>query len=161
MEVAPRIQPREKPGWMAIALIAAFVLGAVALYFAGARLVKRAVGDLSYVAVLPFADLGTEPFGAPFAQQLADQLARVEGLHVFTPPGIAGERIGAVVEGSVRKSGTQLRIDAQLVQVASRRRLWSHTYEPEPKDLAAVQAEIVRSILSALRQASASQSPGH
>jgi TolB-like protein len=144
---------------MAIALIAAFVLAAVALYFAGARLVKHAVGELSYVAVLPFADLGTEPFGAVFTQQLADQLARVEGLHVFTPPGIAGERIGAVVEGTVRKSGDQLRINAQLVQVASRRRLWSHTYEFEPKEVAMIQAEMVRAIVSALRQPGSSQSP--
>jgi TolB-like protein len=152
MEVAPHVQPREKPGWMAIALIAAFVLAAVALYLAGARLVSRATGDLSSVAVLPFNDVGPEPFGTPFAQELSDELARVEGLRVFTPPGIAGKRIGAVVEGTVLRSGSRMRVSSRLVQVANRRLLWSHTYESAVEDVSAVRGDMVRAIVNALHQ---------
>ena len=151
MEVDPHTQPREKPGWMAIALIAAFVLAAVALYVTGAHFVSRAAGDLSSIAVLPFTDTGAEPLGASFAKQLADQLATVAGLHVFTASGIAGERIGSILEGRVRKSENSVQVTTLLIRAADRSVLWSHSYDCETKDVAAVQAEIVRAIVTTLR----------
>ena len=151
MEVAPHTQPREKPGWMAIALIAAFVLAAVALYVTGAHFVSRAAGDLSSIAVLPFTDTGAEPLGASFAKQLADQLANVEGLHVSTASGIAGQRIGSILEGRVRKSGNSVQVTTLLIQAADRSVLWSHSYDCQAKDVAAVQTEIVRAIVTTLR----------
>ena len=159
MEVATHVYPREKPGWMAIALIVAFVLGAVALYLAGAYFVSRAAGNLSSVAVLPFTGLGSEPLGVTFARRLTDDLASVEGLHVFTPDGTTGQRIGSVVEGSVLKTGDRLHVTARLVQAANRRVLWAHSYDCEGKDVDAVQAEIVRAIVSTLRHHSAGQLP--
>ena len=161
MEAAPHTQPREKPGWMAIALIAAFVLAAVTLYLVGAHFVSRAAGDLSSVAVLPFTDTGSEPIGASFTKQLAEQAAKGEGLHVFTASGIAGQRVGSILEGRVRKSGDRVQVTALLIEAADRSVLWSHSYDCETKDVAAVQAEIARAIVTTLRLHTRGQVPRH
>ena len=75
-----------------------------------------------------------------------------------------GERLGVstVLEGSVRKSGDQLRIAAQLVQVSDGFELWSETYNRELEDIFAVQDEIASSIADALQvtlTSSSDQSP--
>ena len=59
--------------------------------------------------------------------------------------------VGALVEGSVRKSGDRLRVTAQLINTVSRYHLWSHTYDREMRDVFAVQDEISRAIVNALR----------
>lgn len=132
---------------MAIALIAAFVLAAVAMYLIGARFVKGpSPADLSSISVRPFADPGNESFGAQFAQQLAGALAKVEGLHVVPP---AGARL--IVEGSLRKSDGRVYITALLVPTGSRKALWAHTYECGASDITRVEGEIVRGIAETVR----------
>ncbi|MDP2999395.1 MAG: tetratricopeptide repeat protein, partial [Bryobacterales bacterium] len=65
----------------------------------------------------------------------------------------AGQKlgVGAVVEGSVRKSGDRLRVTAQLIGTADGYHLWSQTYERELKDVFAIQAEISRAIVNSLK----------
>jgi hypothetical protein len=58
---------------------------------------------------------------------------------------------GAVLEGSVRKSGDRVRIAAQLVNTVDGFQLWSQTYDRELWDIFAIQEEIARSIVGALR----------
>jgi TolB-like protein len=149
METASE-RPPEKPGWMAIALIAAFVLAAVAMYVIGARFVKGPTpSDLSSIGVRPFADRGSDPgnasFGGQFAQQLAGALAKVEGLHVVPPAGA-----GMIVEGSIRESGGRVYVTALLVPVGSRNALWAQSYECEASDVTRVEGEIVRGIAGAV-----------
>ena len=64
-----------------------------------------------------------------------------------------GEQLGVnlVVEGSVMRSGTRLRINAQLVQVAGDVPLWAERFDRELKDIFAIQDEISRAIVNKLR----------
>ena len=126
-----------------------------------------AVGDpMRSVAVLPFANVGADPeneyFSDGMTEELITALGTVEGLAVasrtsaFVYKGRAvdvreiGRTLGvdAVVEGSVRKAGQKLRINAQLVSTASGHRLWSDTYDREADDVFAIQEEIARAIVA-------------
>jgi TolB-like protein len=121
------------------------------------------------VAVLPFADLSPdkdqEYFTDGMTEELLQALGTIEGLQVPSRTAIfalkgkeldiqqVGERlnVATVLEGSVRKAGTRLRISTQLVQVADGFKLWSETYDRELEDVFTVQDEIAQSIASALR----------
>jgi TolB-like protein len=64
-----------------------------------------------------------------------------------------GRRLDAdlVIEGSVRKSGDQLRITAQAIQTESGHHLWSETFHRELKDVFAIQEELAQSVVRLLR----------
>lgn len=126
--------------------------------------VKRAPS----VAVLPFADMSPEKdqdyFCEGIAEELINGLGRIENLRVisrtssFQFKGTAldvreiGRRLDAstILEGSVRKAGTRLRITAQLVNVGDGYRLWSDRFDRDMKDIFAIQDEIAESIVAAL-----------
>ncbi|HLJ51083.1 MAG TPA: tetratricopeptide repeat protein [Bryobacteraceae bacterium] len=148
------------------------VVIAVAVYFAGRRKVMgnaSRVAELSSVAVLPFADLSPqrdqEYFCDGMTDEIIDALTKLSGLRVVARTSSFAFRgkqqdvreigrklnVGAVLEGSVRKSGDKLRITAQLVSVADGYHLWSETYEAEGKDVFAVQDEISRAIVGVLQ----------
>jgi hypothetical protein len=144
MEPAPELPP-EKPGWTAIALIAAFVLAAVTMYFIGARLVKPpTLYVLSSITVRPFSDPGHESLGMLFAQQIAAALGKVKGLRVVSPAGA-----GMMVEGSLRESGGRVYVTALLIPTGSRNALWAHSYECGANDIMKVADEIVRGVAQA------------
>jgi len=120
-------------------------------------------------AVLPFTDLSEakdqEYFSDGLTDELITALSRVEGLHVAARTSsfqFKGRQIdvseigrqlhvGAVLEGSVRKSGARVRITAQLVSTRDGYQLWSDAYDRELKDVFGVQEDIARSIISALQ----------
>jgi TolB-like protein/Flp pilus assembly protein TadD len=131
-----------------------------------------AVAGPSYkpsVAVLPFVNLSADPqneyFTDGLTEELIQALGKVEGLQipartsVFALKGSKltvqeiGERLGVgnVLEGSVRKSGNQLRISAQLIEVADGFELWSETYDRELEDVFVIQDEIASNIVGALQ----------
>jgi hypothetical protein len=151
----PHIRAGEKPGWTAIALVAAFVLAAVGMFGLGARLVRRSPApDLSAVAVIPFANAGADggsgPSGALFAQQLAVALSATGEVHLASGP-----TAGSLIEGSLRKSGGTIRVAAWLVRAADRKALWTHTVEFRESDADRVRSKIARGIADALHQRAA------
>jgi serine/threonine-protein kinase len=121
------------------------------------------------VAVLPFVNMSPEPeqdyFCDGITEEIVNSLTRVSGLNViartsaFQFKGVSvdirdvGQRLGAdlVIEGSVRKSGEQLRITAQAIQTESGHHLWSETFRRELKDVFAIQEEIAQSVADLLR----------
>ncbi|MDA2929903.1 hypothetical protein MYX84_08150, partial [Acidobacteria bacterium AH-259-O06] len=121
------------------------------------------------LVVLPFVDLSPqkdqEYFCDGMTEELISVLARVPGLRVVSRTSAfqfkgkthdvrnIGEQlnVSAVLEGSVRKAGTRLRITTQLINARDGYHLWSGTYEREMEDTFAIQDEISRSIVSALR----------
>ena len=125
-------------------------------------------GDTS-IAILPFADLSPAKdqdwFCDGLAEEIIDALCCVRRLRVASrtasfryrdgsvdPREIGRQlRVGAILEGSVRKSGERLRITAQLIDAGSGFHLWSETYDRRLEDVFAIQSEIARKVSAALR----------
>ena len=121
------------------------------------------------IAVLPFANMSADPeqeyFCEGLAEELIDALARLDGLRVvartsafqFRGKGHDLRQIGeklkvkTVLEGSVRKAGTRLRINAQLINASDGYHLWSERYDREMDDVFAVQDAIARSVVEKLK----------
>ncbi|MCZ6652232.1 MAG: protein kinase [Planctomycetota bacterium] len=121
------------------------------------------------VAVLPFTDMSPQHdqdyFCDGMAEELINALSKVEGLRVASRTSASAfkgkqediRKIGdqlsvrTVLEGSVRKAGDRLRINAQLVNVADGYQLWSGTFDRNMEDVFAVQDEIAQAITRALR----------
>ena len=121
------------------------------------------------IAVLPFNDMSEKGdqgyFCEGIAEEILNSLCKVANLRVasrmaafqfgnkeasFTE---IGEKLNVktVLEGSVRKSGDQLRITAQLVNTSNGYHLWSQQFDRDLKDIFKIQEEIANAIASALR----------
>ena len=122
------------------------------------------------IAVLPFVNLGDEEneyFADGLAEELLNVLAKIRGLRVASRtsafffkgkdvdlPTVAQKlNVGAVLEGSVRRSGQRVRITAQLIDAASDVHLWSEIYDRTLDDIFAVQSDIANAVVSELRVA--------
>jgi TolB-like protein len=122
------------------------------------------------IAVLPFVNLGDEEneyFADGLAEELLNVLAKIRGLRVASRtsafffkgkdvdlPTVAHKlNVGAVLEGSVRRSGQRVRITAQLIDAASDVHLWSEIYDRTLDDIFAVQSDIANAVVSELRLA--------
>jgi TolB-like protein/Tfp pilus assembly protein PilF len=153
--------------WLAATLAIAVAAGWIGHALRGRSAHPVAAAEPS-VAVLPFEDLSPGKEHAYFVEGLADELiaalGRVEGLRV---PGrtssfwfkgrnaslaeIGSElRVATVLQGSVRVTGSRVRVSAQLVNVAGGQHLWGQTYDRELGDVLAVQEEIARAVADAL-----------
>jgi TolB-like protein/tetratricopeptide (TPR) repeat protein len=122
------------------------------------------------IAVLPFVNVGADPeydfFGEGLADELIVALSKINRVRVaartsaFSFKGThvdirrIAETLGVhlVLEGTVRRSGTRLRVTAELVNAADGCQLWSERYEREMemKDIFAVQDELTRVVLDAV-----------
>jgi len=118
------------------------------------------------IAVLPFENMSDDPyFSDGMAEEILNLLAQVPELRVTSrssafsfkgqnldvPTMAARLNVAHVLEGSVRKSGNQLRITAQLIEVASDTHLWSKTYDRELQNIFAIQDEIAAAVVDALQ----------
>jgi serine/threonine protein kinase len=121
------------------------------------------------IAVLPFAnlspDLENEYFCDGLAEELIGALAKVEGLQVaawtsafrFRSKDVdirqVGKQLGVqtVLEGSLRKSGSHLRVNAKLLDVENGYHVWSESYNRELRDVFLIQEEIAGAIVGQLR----------
>ena len=165
--VATVAEPPAKNRWPAVT---AAVAGVVLL--AGGFLLwsRHSSGEgLSSVAVLPFLDFSPqhdqEYFSDGLTEEIIDALSRVPNLRVvartsaFAFKGKSSDirqigqqlNVTAVLEGSVRKAGDQLRITAQLNRVSDGTHLWSRTYDRQLRDVFAVQREISQAIADMVR----------
>ena len=120
------------------------------------------------IAVLPFANLSTDPHNAYLAdglsEEIATDLAGVRALRVVSrrsamrfkstskdARSIAGELgVRYLVEGSVRRAGNDLRITAQLIDAADDETIWAAKYAGSVDDLFAMQERLARTIVDAL-----------
>ena len=121
------------------------------------------------IAVLPFSNLSGDPeqeyFSDGMAEEVLNALASVEGLRVaarssafsFKGKNVDVREVGRrldvnhVLEGSVRRAGSRLRINAQLVGAQDGYQLWSQVFDREMTDVFEVQEEIAQAIVAALR----------
>ena len=123
------------------------------------------------LAVLPFVDMSSakdqDYFGEGLAEELIHALARVQGLRIvartsaFALKGMKldvreiGRMLGvrAVLEGSIRKAGSRLRVTAQLIDAATGMHMWSERFDREERDVFDIQDEISRAIVEHLKVA--------
>lgn len=124
---------------------------------------------LPSIAVLPFSDLSPskdqEYFCDGITEEITNALSHVDGLRVVARTSAFAFKnkqddiraigraldVGAVVEGSVRKAGSKIRVTAQLVNVADGYHIWSERYDRELEDVFAIQDEITLAIVDKLR----------
>ena len=129
--------------------------------------------------MLPFLDLSQakdqEYFCDGMSEEILDALAKVEGLRVvartssFSFKGKSVDvsdvrkklNVENVLEGSLRREGNRVRITAQLINTRNGFHLWSETYERELQGVFALQDEITRSIVEALKIKLAVSLPAH
>jgi serine/threonine protein kinase/Tfp pilus assembly protein PilF len=120
------------------------------------------------IAVLPFADMSpgkdNEYFSDGLAEEIINALAQVRGLRVIARTSAfafkgqhtdirrIAEALGVtnILEGSVRKAGTRIRVTAQLITASDGSHLWSQRYDRELTDVFAIQDEIGQAIAAAL-----------
>ncbi|MDJ0878616.1 MAG: hypothetical protein QNI86_08385 [Halieaceae bacterium] len=125
--------------------------------------------DEKSIAVLPFVNLSSDPeqefFSDGISEELLNVLAQVPELRVAARTSsfqFKGDnrdiseiaallKVNHVLEGSVRKAGTRLRITAQLIEAENGYHLWSETYDRELTDVFAIQDEISAAIGDALK----------
>ncbi len=122
-----------------------------------------------HLAVLPLSNISPDPADSYFADGLTEELisvlSQVPNLGVIARTSVApyksqpksiaqvGAELGVdtVLEGSVRKAGTRLRITLQLIDVASQRHIWANSYNREIDDVFSVQTDIADRTAEALR----------
>jgi serine/threonine protein kinase/tetratricopeptide (TPR) repeat protein len=161
------------PSKMLIAVAA--VLVALVVGFAGYRWhLARSVSSSATVAgkpsiaVLPLQNISSEPDGAYFADGMTDEittkLSKIQGINVASHSAVTalkssqtdaaetGRRLGVryLIEGSVRKSGDQMRINVHLVDSSSGFDVWAEDFKGETKDVFSLQEQTALKIAQAL-----------
>ena len=133
---------------------------------------RRGATATRSIAVLPFVNASPDPdneyLSDGITDELIDALAKVEGLRVASRTSVFALKgkpqdvraIGAlldvseVLEGTLRRSGQDLRITAQLTSTSNGALVWSHRYDRRLDDVFAIQDEIARTIVDTLRATS-------
>jgi len=129
---------------------------------------REFVAPENSIAVLPFTDMSADSnqryFSDGIAEEILNVLAKVDGLHVAARTSSFAFRdldkdireigrllnVRTVLEGSIRKSGDQIRMTAQLINVEDGYHIWSETYDRKLEDVFAMQDEIASAIATAL-----------
>ena len=155
--------------WIALAAVLLLAVSAVAAW----RFFKKSsTGSPPSIAVLPFTNLSTDPaneYLAPaFSSEITDELGRLNSLRViarssaraFKSSGSDVANVGRqlnvsyVLQGSVERSGDEVRISAHLERTSDRIRLWYQTYDRQAKDLSAIQSELTAAVARTLQVSS-------
>jgi adenylate cyclase len=129
---------------------------------------QPAVAPRLSIVVLPFANLGNDPeqqyFADGITEDLTTDLSRITGMLVISrntaftyrnqPIGTKqiGRELGVryVLEGSVRRLGNQVRVNAQLIDAETDAHLWAERFDGDTEDLFMLQDEVTRRIAFAL-----------
>jgi TolB-like protein/Tfp pilus assembly protein PilF len=166
------VAPKRRP-WLAgrVILALAFVI-VISLSILSVRSFRSrgpAPAAIRSLAVLPLENLSGDASQNYFADGMTDELitdmAQISALRVISRtsvmvykgarkplPQIARElNVDAVVEGTVLRSGDQVRITAQLIEASTDKHLWSQSYEGELRDTLALQSRVASAIADQIR----------
>jgi serine/threonine protein kinase/Tfp pilus assembly protein PilF len=157
--------PSRRTSLVALAAVAALALSTV---FWNRRAGGKSPPTTQSIAVLPFLNLSSdkdqEYFSDGLAEELLHGLSRIPNLRVtgrtssFQFRGntedsrAIGQKlhVAMLLEGSVRRQGSRVRITAQLIKTADGFQVWSEVYDRELNDILSAQEEIARAVTSAL-----------
>jgi adenylate cyclase len=121
------------------------------------------------IAVLPFVNMGPdsadEYLSDGMTEEIITALSKASGLRVAARTSsffFKGKnediekigqqlRVGTVLEGSVRKAGTKLRVTAQLINISDGYHVWSETYDEDMADVLAIESDVARRVAAALQ----------
>jgi adenylate cyclase len=138
------------------------------LKVASVERMKHPLPDKPSIAVLPFVNMSEDPgqefFSDGLTEEITTSLSRLPQVFVIARNsafiykgkpiriGQVAEELGVryVVEGSVRRAGEKVRINAQLIDAIQGHHLWAERYEGSMKDVFALQDQITQKIVSAL-----------
>ena len=164
---------------MSAILASAVIIGGLVSYYiylhrsgriepASVEKVASPLSEKASIAVLPFDNMSNDPeqeyFSDGISEDIITDLSKISGLIViarnssFTYKGKAvnAQQIGQdlrvryLLEGSVRKAGDQMRINAQLIDASNGQHLWADRYDGDMSDIFALQDKITRKIITAL-----------
>jgi TolB-like protein/DNA-binding winged helix-turn-helix (wHTH) protein/Flp pilus assembly protein TadD len=153
--------------WIIVALAVVLSLATFFAWRFGSRV--PAPTGIRSIAVLPLENLSGDASQNYFADGMTDELitdlAQISALRVISRtsvmvykgarkplPKIARElNVDAVVEGTVLRSGGQVRITAQLIEASTDKHLWSQSYEGELRDTLVLQNRVARAIADQIR----------
>jgi TolB-like protein/Tfp pilus assembly protein PilF len=141
--------------------------GLAAVGGAGWYLLNGSAANASSVAVLPFANLSGDPAQAYFSDGLAEELrsalSRINGLKVIgrtSSEAVKNEdaesaarklEVASILTGSVRRSASTIRVNAQLVDGKDGAEKWSQTFDRPNGDALQIQADIAEAVVGQLR----------
>jgi adenylate cyclase len=163
----PRNAYARSLGFFGIGILVALIAFA-ALSGVRARGDSAAAG-VRAIAVLPFVDMSEkhdqEYFADGISEEIRNRLAQIPGLKVsartasfvFKGKNVSIEDIGreldvqAVLEGSIRREGNQVRVTAQLVDARTNKNLWTERYDKQLSSVFAIQDEVASDIVSAIK----------
>ena len=151
--------------------LAAMIARSQAAQAANAPAASPAAGDAKRfsVCVLPFVNMSgdseQEYFSDGITEDIITDLSKVsalavassnsafmyKGKHVDIQKVVRDLKVTHVLEGSVRKAGGRIRINAQLIDGASNNHVWAERYDRDASDIFAIQDEISQAIVKALR----------
>ena len=167
-EGAPAIRPRQwrRSAWLGVLALCALI---AAGYFFARRAPQAPANALApTLVVLPLRPVGSASDESVLAEGLSEELitrlARIDGLRLISRTSAALAQSGNfdlnqladrlhvthALEGSLRQSGQQLRIDLRLVEIPTGRTLWAQDYDRTLADVFAIQKEIAQSVASTL-----------
>jgi serine/threonine protein kinase/tetratricopeptide (TPR) repeat protein len=130
---------------------------------------SRSTAERQSVAVIPFANLSPDPqmeyFSDGITEDITTHLGRIGDLKVIAntsasqfkgrrdAPGIIGDalHVTTLLQGSVRREGSRVRVVARLVDVLTGEQIWTEEYDREVQDVFAIQSDIAERIASSLR----------
>lgn len=148
----------------AAAVVAITLLAGLSSSGVRQRLFGRRSPQIRSLAVLPLVNLSSDKdqdyFTDGMTEELTTDLGKISALRVISRtsamqykgtneplPEIAKDlNVDALVEGTVARSGTHMRITANLVQASPEKHLWAETYESEVGDILTIQREVAQSI---------------
>lgn len=157
---------RSRLPWIAAGTL--FILAAaVTIFFLSSK--KDNAGEAKTIAVLPFSNMSgsteDEYFSDGITEDILTQLSKIADLNVISRTSVMqykgtkktvreiGKELNAgfILEGSVRRSGNQVRIVAQLIDAVHDKHLWADTYDKEMTKIFAIQSEVAQKIVNALQ----------
>ena len=157
---------QRNPTAAAIAVLSLALIAAVGVIVWKSELFRRS--PAAGIAVLPFENLSNDKEDAFVADGVQDdlltKLAKIASLKVISRTSVMsyrgkqnpreiGDALGVshLLEGSVRKTGAWLHINAQLIDARSDSHIWAEEYDRDLKDMFAVQSEIAQKVAEQLR----------
>ena len=168
---APEVARKPKSNlWLAFCAV--LLLAGVGATGAWRFLRVNSTGSPPSIAVLPFTNLSTDPANKYLASavtgEITDELGRLHSLKVIGRSSAGafksgvpdvrtvGRQLGVsyVLQGSVERSGSDIRISAHLERASDGFRVWYQTYDRQAKDLSAIQLELAEAVARALQVSS-------